>query len=65
MCKYYQKINSYIYKCITEQEYVQLVKDRKIEVDNFSILFIALFFIFIIWMIIKWQIEKLESKNNL
>ena len=65
MCKYYQKINSDIYKCITEQEYIQLEKDWKIAVDNFSILFIALFFIFIMWLIIKWQIEKLESKNNL
>ena len=63
MCEYYKKIDSGIYKCINEQEYVQLVKDWKIAVDNLSILFITLFFIFIIWMIIKWKIDKMESKK--
>lgn len=57
MCKYYQKINSDIYKCITEQEYIQLEKDRKAEAENVSIIFIVLLFVVIIFSIIKEVIE--------
>ena len=64
MCKYYQKIDSYLYKCITEQEYVQLVKDEKAKAESATIMFIIWFFVIIIIHIIKDQIEKWKSKNE-
>lgn len=65
MCQYYEKIDSYVYKCITEQEYVQLQKDKKAEAERATTLFIIWFFVVIIIHIIKEQIEKWKSKNNL
>lgn len=64
MCKYYKKIDFGIYKCITEQEYVQLVKDEKAKAEFIGIVFMILFFVIIIIHIIKEQIEKWKSKNN-
>lgn len=65
MCEYYQKISSYVYKCITEQEYVQLQKDEKAGVEFATTMFIIWFFVVIIIHIIKEQIKKWKFKNNL
>ena len=65
MCEYYQKISSYVYKCITEQEYVQLQKDEKAEAEFATTMFIIWFFVVIIIHIIKEQIKKWKFKNNL
>lgn len=72
MCQYYEKIDSYLYKCITEQEYVQLVKDEKAKAEFIGIMFMTLFFVWIICFfciiikhIIEEQIKKWKSKNNL
>lgn len=65
MCQYYKKIDSYLYKCITEQEYVQLVKGGKAKAEFIGIVFMILFFVIIIIHIIKEQIKKWKFKNNL
>lgn len=65
MCEYYKKIDSGIYKCITEQEYIQLQKDEKAKAESATIMFIIWFFVVIIIHIIKEAINKRKSQNNL